>query len=223
MLLSKPVSERQHQATSRAPLGALFSLLAVIVVPSSAAAQSASMTALPDPAKCVVVVDDAGNVGLKISDAQAAHETVVTALRKRLGTDAVVYEGLQKNAAKMKQMLGSSSETTLQDSQLAYFAAAAKAAPWRVRVRFGQKKGEHWITVSCRKAANKATVLTEEKRLTGKTFADARTALDAALPEFCPLLPAAVDAAPAPQLAPGEIPGLRKKVLKPWTPPPKRN
>ena len=105
---------------------------------------------LGDPSRCVVVVDDAGNVGLRIADAQSAHEAVVTALRKRMGTDAVVYEGSRKNAEQMKRMLGASSETSIQDEQLKYYDAAMKAAPWRVKVRFGQKKSEHWITLSCR-------------------------------------------------------------------------
>ncbi len=190
---------------------------------------------MPDPSRCVVVVEDAGNVGLRISDAQSAHEAVVTVLRKRMGSDAVVYEGAQKNAASMKKMLGSTIESTIQDDQLAYHAAAAKAAPWRVRVRFGQsggqKKAEHWITVGCRKAGDAPTAPIEEKRLVGKNFAEAKAKLDDALPTFCLQLPstatslpdenrpAAVSDQPA---VPGEIPGLRRKTVKPWTAPPRR-
>jgi len=184
---------------------------------------------MPDPARCIVVVEDAGNVGLRISDAQAAHEAVVTVLRKRMGTDAVVYEGAQKNAETMKKMLGGSSETTIQDDQLAYHAAAAKAAPWRVRVRFGQKagakkSGEHWITVGCRKAADAPTAPVEEKRFVGKNFAEAKEKLDAALPTFCMQLPSTATSLPdeTKPAVPGEIPGLRKKTVKPWTAPPRR-
>ncbi|HEY1099185.1 MAG TPA: hypothetical protein VGF99_09655, partial [Myxococcota bacterium] len=195
---------------------------AIAEMANSAAGQPTS-SKMPDPKKCVVVVDDAGNVGLKISDAQSAHEAVVTALRKRLGTDAVVYEGAEKNAAAMKKMLGAASETTIQNEQLAYFAAATKAAPWRVRVRFGSKKGEHWITVGCRLAKDKPTTPTDEKRFVGKSFAEAKEKLDAAMPTFCPLLPTAAAQAPTTPTAPGEIPGLRKKKpLAPWSPPPQR-
>ena len=184
---------------------------------------------MPDPSRCIVVVEDAGNVGLRISDAQAAHEAVVTVLRKRMGSDAVVYEGAQKNAVTMKRMLGSRSETTIQDDQLSYHAAAAKAAPWRVRVRFGQKvgakkSGEHWITVGCRKAADKPTGPVEEIRFVGKNFVEAKEKLDAALPGFCMQLPSTATSLPdeSKPAAPGEIPGLHKKTIKPWTPPPRR-
>jgi hypothetical protein len=222
------------KASRRAPARALALFLAVspFAVVDDARAQSAGAAgvaaSLGDPARCVVVVDDAGNVGLRIADAQSAHEAVVTALRKRLGTDAVVYEGSRKNAEQMKRMLGSSAETSIQDEQLKYYDAAMKAAPWRVKVRFGQKKSEHWITVSCRKAsadkndADKNVV--EEKRFTGKTFVAAKEAMDKALPEFCGALPTTATLIPVEGQPgkPGEIPGLRKKELKPWTPPPKR-
>lgn len=222
----------------RAPARALALFLPVlamgssVVVADAAHAQSGGAAgvaaSLGDPSRCVVVVDDAGNVGLRIADAQSAHEAVVTALRKRLGTDAVVYEGSRKNAEQMKRMLGASSETSIQDEQLKYYDAAMKAAPWRVKVRFGQKKGEHWITLSCRKTAadkdkdDKNVV--EEKRFTGKTFVAAKEAMDKALPEFCGALPTTATLIPVEGQAPkpGEVPGLRKKELKPWTPPPKR-
>jgi|GEM_PF-934268 len=222
----------------RAPARALALFLPVlavggsVVVAEGAHAQSAGAAgvaaSLGDPSRCVVVVDDAGNVGLRIADAQSAHEAVVTALRKRLGTDAVVYEGSRKNAEQMKRMLGSSAETSIQDEQLKYYDAAMKAAPWRVKVRFGQKKGEHWITLSCRKAAadksdgDKSVV--EEKRFTGKSFVAAKEAMDKALPEFCGALPTTATLIPVEGQPgrPGEVPGLRKKELKPWTPPPKR-
>ena len=129
-------------------------------------------------------------------------------------------------------MLGSSSETTIQDGQLAYYDAAMKAAPWRVKVRFGQKKSEHWITVSCRKVGKRAEGdkgapkdnVVEEKRFTGKSFLAAKEAMDKALPEFCAALPTTATLIPVEGRPPkpGEIPGLRKKELKPWTPPPKR-
>lgn len=206
---------------------ALFLAVGAFAVGHDARAQSGGAAgvaaSLGDPARCIVVVDDAGNVGLRIADAQSAHEAVVTALRKRLGTDAVVYEGSRKNAEQMKRMLGSSSETSLQDEQLTYYDAAMKAAPWRVKVRFGQTKSEHWITVSCRKANDGKNVV-EEQRFTGKSFVAAKEAMDKALPEFCGALPTTATLIPVegqPE-KPGEIPGLRKKALKSWTPPPKR-
>lgn len=200
-------------------------LVAVIVHAAGAAAQSAARPELPDPARAVVVVDDAGDVGLRISDAQIAHEVVIARLRKRLGNDAVVYDGARKNAEQMKRMLGASAETTIQDAQLAWHAAVAKAAPWRVRVRFGVKKGEHWITVGCRKASDDPKQPTEEARFAGKTFLAARDGLEAGFDKFCLVLPAAATQLPIEgATVPGEIPGLRKKPKgpAPWTPPPRR-
>lgn len=237
---SRPASDFDTLVNhGRAPARALaLFLLAFVCTSSPAQAQNAADAgaALGDPNRCVVVVDDAGNVGLRIADAQSAHEAVVTSLRKRLGTEAVVYEGSRKNAATMKKMLGGSAETQIQDSQLAYYDAAMKAAPWRVKVRFGQKKSEHWITVACRKRSALSDVgdqkagappkenLVEEKRFTGKNFLAAKEAMDKALPDFCQALPVTatlipVEGQPA---KPGEVPGLRKKELKPWAPPPKR-
>jgi hypothetical protein len=153
---------------------------------------------------------------------------VVHALRKRLGTDAVVYEGAQKNAATMKRMLGPASETSIQDEQLAYHAAAAKAAGWRVRVRFGTKKGEHWIAVGCRKSGDDPAKPVVENRFVGKNFLAAKEKLDAGLATFCPQLAPVATTVDIPiEGQPGQSPqpvqGLRKKVLKDWSPPPRRD
>jgi hypothetical protein len=225
MSLSKPASDlRSGLIRRRAPAWALVfcGLLGTLAEP--AAAQSADASALGDPTRCLVVVEDAGNVGLRIADAQSVHEAVLTNLRKRLGNDAVIYEGSRKNAEKMKKMLGKSSETQIQDSQLAYYDAAMKAAPWRVKARFGAKKGQHFITLSCRKADAKATL--DEQRFTGKSFSVAKDAMAEKLDSFCQLLPTTATLIPVekkPDGAPGVIPGMSKHELKPWTPPPKRD
>ncbi len=189
-------------------------------------AQSTARPELPDPRRTVVIVDDAGNVGLRISDAQGIHELVIARLRKRLGNDAVAYEGARKNAEQMKRMLGPQAETQIQDAQLAWHDAAAAAAPWRVRVRFGQKKSEHWITVACRKASDDTKKPVDERRFVGRTFVAAREAANAGLDAFCTALPTAAMMIPVEQQQrpPGEIPGLRKKAgPAPWTPPPRRD
>jgi hypothetical protein len=199
---------------------------------SPARGQAAARPELPDPRRAIVFVDDAGDVGLRIADAQAAHEVVIARLRKRLGNDAVVYEGARKSAAQMKRLLGAGAETTMQDAQLAYYDAAAKAAPWRVRVRFGQKKNEHWITVACRRADDGAKKSVDEQRFTGRSFLAARDAADAGLDKFCLALPATAAMVPVEQPRQGDpstttpaIPGLRKreKTSRPWTPPPRRD
>jgi len=219
---------------SRAPAGALFSFLAAVLWAHPATAQSATGPAMSDPKRVVVIVDDAGDVGLRISDAQMAHETVIVALRKRLGNDAVAYGGQRKNAATMKKMLGPNAETTIQDTQLVWFDAAEAAAPWRVRVTFGTKKNEHWVTAACRKASkdSKASkdakvVVVDQKTGTGKNFLAARDALAKELDAFCPGLPAATVAIPIEGATDAGNPANpvppKKKELKPWTPPPRRD
>lgn len=209
----------------------MLALLSLLLA-GSAQAQSAAASSMSDPNKVVVIVDDAGDVGLRISDAQMVHETVITALRKRLGNDAVAYGGEKKNAATMKRMLGPNAETTLQDTRLVWFDAAEKAAPWRVRVKFGKKKNENWVTASCRKASDKPDAVVESKTGTGKTFIAARDDLAAQLPSFCMALPTAAAALPiegsqnsSPNPTnPQGPPGMKKKEpTKAWTPPPRRD
>jgi hypothetical protein len=247
MWLSRPASESTPSVIARpavkddrrAPAsGALVSLwtvtttalmmLSTLMLSTTASAQSigADASTMPDPARCIAVLDDSGGVGLRIADAQSIHEAVLSNLRKRLGTDAIIYEGTRKNAAKMKAMLGKGSETQIQDAQLAYFDACIKASAFRVRARFGQKKSEHFITLSCRKATAKETEHLEEKRFTGKSFMAAKDQMIQGLDQFCQVLPTATSLIPNEAAAPkqpGEIPGLRKKQIKEWTPPPKRD
>ena len=45
------------------------------------------------------MVEDMGDVGFRISDAQAVAESVVAPLKKRVGAQAAFYEGVLKAAA----------------------------------------------------------------------------------------------------------------------------
>jgi hypothetical protein len=237
---SRPASDLHHATASgravvrdrRAPFRALALFWAVCagiaqLTASTASAQSLGAdSTLPDPARCIAVLDDSGSVGLRIADAQSVHEAVLSSLRKRLGTDAIIYEGTRKNAAKMKAMLGKGAETQIQDSQLAYFDACIKASAFRVRARFGKKKNEHFITLSCRKSTAKDNDTLEEKRFVGGTFLAAKDKMIEGLDGFCQLLPTTTSLIPIEERAqqkPGEVPGLRKKEIKEWTPPPKRD
>jgi hypothetical protein len=220
---------------------AAWALVAFFSSPSRA--QSLTKPELPDPKGTVVVVDDAGDVGFRISDAQTLHELVISRLRKRLGTDAVVYDGARKSAVELKKLLGPQAETTIQDAQLAWHDLAAQAAPWRVRVRFGQTKKEHWITLSCRRMVDDPKKVVDERRFAGKTFLAARDEADRGIDSFCTALPtmatssttttptSALPHEPRPGAAaqgttPAAPPGVRKKaapVAAPWTPPPRRD
>jgi hypothetical protein len=187
-----------------------------------------------DPKRCVAVVEEMGKVGLRISDAQAVASDAVHALRKRMGYDRVVFEGTLKGQEQLKRMLGAGAENQMQEEQIAYFRAAIKHAPYKVRVRFGTKKGKSWISVSCRKSEHKPRKkhFIEEKTFTAAKFGDARKQLQDALPEFCKVMdPPDAPASAQPGARPGPggtdtsgpLPPPKKKENKPWTPPPRRD
>jgi hypothetical protein len=123
-----------------------------------------------------------------------------------------------KSQRELQKMLGQGVETPeIQQKKLAYFQAAEQNATWLVRARFGtNKKGpkdkKNWITVSCRKKGADAKVPLDERRIEAATLVEARAALDAAMPTFCPQLkgqePVPVEGV---QPNPAEPPGMRKK------------
>lgn len=207
---------------------------AAFVAAGGARAQSVTPQ-LGDPKKCVVILDDMGKVGFRISDAQVVADAVLQAFRKRVGFESAHYQGVATSAATMKKLLATPEGAGPQETQLAWFKECEQTAPWRLRARFGTekvgKKGPptHWVTVSCRKQGE-ASAIVEEKRFEGATFLEARDALAAALPGFCPVIAGRTEvpiegATPAGPPADAGPPGLskKKKEAKPWTPPPRRD
>jgi hypothetical protein len=190
-----------------------------------ALAQSAGPTSFPDPKKCVVVVEELKDVGFRIGDAQMVAEALLQGLRKRVGQDGALYEGVAASTGKLNKLLGNSIEGgTIQEQQLSYYKACIGNAPWRVHAKLVGKKG---IEVSCRKVdADKKAEPADKKRFEGKTFVEARDKLAEAVPTFCMQIPdvSFIPLEPSPGEKPGEIPGLsKKKEAKPWTPPPRRD
>lgn len=167
-----------------------------------------------DAEKVRVVLEETGKVGLRISDAQAVATDVLTGLRKRMGEDAVVFEGTLAGNLKMKKLLGPNAESQIQDEQIAYLKAAIEKARFRVRVRFGKAKGQHWVTLSCRNNGADPKQVLEEKRFTGATFAKARAAMNEALPTFCRI-------ADPPSATEASAPKAKKQ--REWTLPPRRD
>lgn len=227
---SAPASRSARRAW---PLGALASAAlasaALVSTATPAAAQSIGPTnaALGDPAKCVVMVEDMGDVGFRISDAQAVAESVVAPLKKRVGGQAAFYEGVLKAAQSMKRMLGPTVEgAASQDTQRQHYEACRDAAPWRIKATFGSpKKGKskkHWIEVTCRK--KDGDVVVDQRRVEGDTFVLARDELHKAMGTFCMQIPdiSMIPIEPAPGTKAEGPPGMSKKELKPWTPPPPR-
>lgn len=201
-----------------------------LLVPAwPAAAQSIGPTnaALGDPAKCVVMVEDMGNVGFRISDAQAVAESVVSPLKKRVGSQAAFYEGVLKSAQSMQKILGSAVEGgTPQETQRKHFEACRDAAPWRVKASFGGpakgKSKQHWIEAVCHKRDSDHVV--DRLRVEGGSFVLARDELNKGMATFCLQIPdiSAIPIEPTPGDKPQEPPGMSKKAPKPWTPPPPR-
>jgi hypothetical protein len=126
-------------------------------VPPPTTRAQPSASSVPDPKTCVVVLEEMGRVGFRIADAQAVAESILRALRPRVGRDGIVYAGVAKSQAELQRMLGKGVETPeIQQQKLDYFKAAEGNASWLLRARFGiDKKAikaqRHWITVSCRK------------------------------------------------------------------------
>ena len=202
-------------------------MLAVLALPAAAQSLGTPSALLGDPAKCVVVVEDMGNVGFRISDAQIVAETVLTPLKKRVGQQAAMFEGVLKSSQQMKRMLGPTVEGAgPQDAQLKHYTACRDASPWRVKASFGGpqkgKSKKHWIDVTCRKKDADAVV--DKVHVEGDTFVLARDELQKAMGGFCMQIPdismIPVEPTPGAQ-APGPV-GMSKKELKPWTPPPPR-
>lgn len=200
----------------------------VCAVPAAAQSIGPTNAALGDPAKCVVMVEDMGDVGFRISDAQAVAESVVAPLKKRVGAQAAFYEGVLKAAQSMKRLLGPTVEgAATQDTQRQHYESCRDASPWRVKATFGApKKGKakkHWIEVVCRKKGSDTVV--DQARVEGDSFVLARDQLHKAMGTFCMQIPdiSMIPIEPAPGAKPGEPPGMSKKEPpKPWTPPPPR-
>lgn len=104
----------------------------------------------PDPTLCQAYLADMGDVGLRITDAQAVAEAVVLEMRKRLGREGVVYEGVVKGLEKMQNMLGAAApESSPQTEQIAYYRAAMSNAHYRIVAKFDKKGSKHTIRVAC--------------------------------------------------------------------------
>lgn len=220
---------------SRAALVLGLGAALVVALGAAGGARAQSVTPqLGDPKKCVVILDDMGKVGFRISDAQVVADAVLQAFRKRVGFESAHYQGVATSAATMKKLLATPEGAGPQETQLAWFKACEQTAPWRLRARFGTEKAgkkgppTHWVTVSCRKQGE-ASAVVEEKRFEGATFLEARDALAAALPGFCPAIAGRTEVPieGAPPAGPSDAgpPGLskKKKEAKPWTPPPRRD
>ena len=143
-------------------------------------------TSGPDPKVCRVVLEDMGNVGIRIADAQALATDALTQLRKRLGQEEVLYEGLLKSKLQMRKRLGRRSLTRQQKAQIKYLEACMELAPYRVRLRFGKKRKREFLKMECRLANAKKALA--KRKMTARYFEDIRARLNEAIPDFCPQL-----------------------------------
>lgn len=194
----------------------MLTLGLAMLLPALASAQYVPESRYPDPGKCRLVVEHMGAVGFRIADAQVLAERAMTAFRGRLGQDAVVYGGLLAHAKEMKRRLRGT-ETEIQDEQIAYYKAAAKAAPWRVKVRFGKKRGRHWIKATCHRVKDGKRVKkpVDSHKWEGKSFGKIKAQFTQEVKSFCILMD------PPPPVSAKPPAAKRKK--KEWKLPPMRN
>lgn len=183
----------------------------------------------PAPELCRVVVDDVTGMGFRISDGQALIEATMRHFRHRLSRDEVVFEGNLNAAKKMKRMLGGNTDE-LTEMKAAYYKEAIVQAKHRVHIKFGKKKGKHWIRLTCHKNAGftskgkrkKPSKALETLKVTHSSFSKAKAELVEKLPAFCPVIQGRPK--PKPQKQPGMSAAERRRQqrLKKWTPPARR-
>lgn len=170
-----------------------------------------------------VEIDDVGDVGLRIADAQQLVEKVMSHFRARLGYDFVSYAGHAKAMHALKQ-LGATPEgySTTSDIQ------TGKKYSWRIRLAFAQIGEEETIAMEClHRISEEAKTQVKSHDAHGqqawrvedilsvkaKHWAKALEALQNRLNLFCPLLKATTPASVLPATG---VP------LPVWQPPPRR-
>ena len=172
-----------------------------------------------------VVLEDMGNVGFRISDAQSLANWVSNSLAKRVGHDNVAYEGLLKSKKDLARRLGNTEIHPTQAADIERLEAFVKEAKVWVRARFGKNKKGHWIDLSCRAGQVKGQKAKEKKRLYAKTFQELQPLVRTTLANFCaeliPKVGPAVGRPPNtgnPALLPPRPPAKKQK----WLPPTRR-
>ena len=124
----------------------LFLILLFTLISNAVMAQSGTTK---------VVVEDMGNVGYRITDAQLLVDWVTSGLRPRVERTNVMYEGLLKSKKDLQRRLGKTESHDAQSQEIKRLETfAAQAQVW-VRARFGKDKKGHWVELTCRPQAKK--------------------------------------------------------------------
>ena len=191
----------------RSSLGLIF----ILLVPELVLAQ-----ALPAPnaqtTECRVLLESMGQVGYRISDAQALAGAVMNGLNKALGYGAVVYEGTIIDREKLQKMLGKSGSAADEDAHFAKLKACAQKTKFVVRARFGKKKDHHWVRLSCRNKGASPKKTLAQVTFREKSFAAVREKVKEAMPNFCKII-----------YPPSErIQSTKPRSQKKWAPPSRR-
>jgi hypothetical protein len=193
----------------------LVLILTLISVPSHAG-----------PKEAKVVLEDMGNVGYRISDAQALINWVASGLRPRVGRTNMIYEGLLKSKKDLQRRLGTTENQSAQMEEIKRLEAFSAQADVWLKARFGKDKKGHWVELTCRNKKSKEKKTTEKERIYAKKFKALETLVAQSLKTFCSkLIPLAqVEIKTGPDLpkqpSEGAVP-LRKPKPK-WLPPQRR-
>ena len=190
-------------------------LFTLISIPSFAA-----------PKEAKVVLEDMGNVGYRISDAQAVINWVSSGLRPRVGRTNMIYEGLLKSKKDLKRRLGKTEIHGAQMEEIERLEAfSAQANVW-LKAKFGKDKKGHWVEMSCRNKTQEKKKQAHKERLYAKKFKALEPLVAQSLKTFCssliPLAQVEFKAEPKPnaQAAPSTVP-VRKPKPK-WVAPQRR-
>ena len=172
-----------------------------------------------------VVLEDMGNVGFRISDAQSLANWVSSSLGKRVGHENVAYEGLLKSKKDLARRLGNTEIHPTQAADIQRLEAFVKEAQVWVKARFGKDKKGHWVDLSCRSSQDKTQKPKEKKRFYAKTFHELQPAIRTALADFCSTLIPKAGTPPVvvtPVKPTGILPTQKRPTKEKWLPPTRR-
>ena len=173
-----------------------------------------------------VVLEDMGNVGYRITDAQILVDWVTSGIRPRVGRENIMYEGLLKSKKDLQRRLGRTETHDAQSKEIERLEAFAKQAKVWLKARFGKDKRGHWVEVSCRPEAKKTKKFTDKKRFYDKRFASLKPKVTQAMATFCaqllPLGQASNASSATSSQRPGQGPKVTPRKPKKWLPPQRR-
>jgi hypothetical protein len=185
-----------------------------------------SLSSHAGPKEAKVVLEDMGNVGYRISDAQALINWVASGLRPRVGRTQMIYEGLLNSKKDLQRRLGTTENQSAQMEEIERLEAfTAQANVW-FKAKFGKDKKGHWVEMTCRNKKSKGKKTIEKERIYAKKFKALEPLVAQSLKTFCskliPLAQVEIETGPKLPQQPSEGTAPLRKPKPKWLPPQRR-